>query len=78
VERRSSSTPISRSRDWICRLSAGWVMKSRFAARLKLSSSATATKARRCRSSIASGALGSSIILVAYARPVTGTNAVAA
>jgi len=63
VERRNRSHPTKRSRLRIWRLSAGWVMNSRCAARLKLRSSATATNARRCRSSIASGACGNASTL---------------
>ena len=47
VERRSSSQPSSRSSARIWRLSAGWERYRRVAARLKLSSSATAMNARR-------------------------------
>ena len=42
--REKSGVPSSRSRSAICRLSGGWAMRSRAAARPKCSSSATATK----------------------------------
>lgn len=44
--RSSSRAPTARSSFWICRLSGGWVMDRRSAARPKCSSSATATKQR--------------------------------
>ena len=58
VERRSSSQPSRRSSARIWRLSAGWERYSRAAARPKLRSSATATNARRWRTSTPSGACG--------------------
>ncbi len=57
--RREPCVETRRSSARICRLSAGWDRYSRDAALPKLSSSATATNDRRCRSSIASGASGS-------------------
>ena len=53
-ERSSSFTPISSSRLRTCRVSEGWASRSFSAAFVKLSASATATKYRRCRSSISS------------------------
>src|SRR6185436_15625383 len=47
------STPISSSRSVICRLRAGCATRSRADAFVKFNASATATKYRRCRSSIA-------------------------
>ena len=44
VRRRNSCVPSSCSNCLICTLSGGWLMPSRLAARVKLSSSATATK----------------------------------
>ena len=58
VVRRSRPQPISFSNELIWRLNADCDMCSRSAAREKLSSSATATNARRWRSSIASPACG--------------------
>src|SRR5579863_3935973 len=52
--RLSRSTPISSSKSWTRRLSAGWATRSCAAALVKLNASATARKYRRCRSSIAS------------------------
>ena len=48
LSRSSSWAPTTRSSFWICRLSGGWVIFSRAAARPKCSSSATATKPRSC------------------------------
>jgi hypothetical protein len=54
--RCSSGAPTISSSRRICWLSVGWVMNIRSAAWVKLPSSASATKYRRCRSSIAAGA----------------------
>jgi hypothetical protein len=51
VVRRNSATSSSVSSCWIVRLRACWETNSRRAAAVKLSSSATATKSLRCRSS---------------------------
>ena len=72
VERRSRSHPISFSSELIWRLSADCEMCRRSAAREKLSSSATATKARRWRSSIASGACGKARTLAPSVRGSVG------
>jgi hypothetical protein len=48
LSRSSSWAPTTRSSFWICRLSGGWVIFSRAAARPKCSSSATATNPRNC------------------------------
>ena len=48
LSRSSSCAPTARSSFWICRLSGGWVIFSRAAARPKCSSSATATNPRSC------------------------------
>jgi hypothetical protein len=44
VLRSSSFSPTSSSRSWICRLNAGWAMRSLFAAWVTLRTSATAAK----------------------------------
>src|SRR4029077_11590941 len=50
--RSKSRKPISSSKSWIWRESAGWATRRRLAARPSCCSSPTATKYLRCRSSI--------------------------